>query len=249
MRHGLHRKKNEPIYRMIQHTIKIFLIIICLAFSEMGFAQTAASARKVKKDAMELLVKAKEQMAVEDYHAANKSFREMLELNTALPTEMCYFFANTLYQLKQFDNSLRFVEKYESLAGAGGDYYQENLQLKKLLKEEMETVRECNYCDSQGYVLEECSYCNGEGTSRQSCKKCLGHKEIKCKNCSGEGVAIGKNHFGQNTYQTCQVCGGNGIQPCAHCDGKGFEDQNCQHCSGKGKIRTTQLCTHPPHAN
>ena len=76
------------------------LILLFLCMAEPGVAQTTGS--KNKKDVIELLDKAKEQMAAEDYVAANKSFREMLELKAVLPSEMCYFFANTLYHLKQY---------------------------------------------------------------------------------------------------------------------------------------------------
>ncbi len=222
-----------------------FLLIstFCLCLAHVGIGQTAAG--KTGSDPRELLIKAKEQMAAENYTAANRSFREMLDSKAVLPTEMCYFFANTLYHLKQFDNSLRFVEKYESLAGAGGEYYHENLELKKLLKKEMELAGKCNYCDSQGYVLTECHYCGGAGSTEQTCIKCLGHKEIKCKTCSGEGVVILKNHFGQRNYNTCQICEGSGIQDCSFCNGEGLIHRNCQSCIGSGRIRTDQLCSHP----
>lgn len=223
------------------------VILFCLCLAQPAMGQT--SAIKNKKDITALLAKAKEQMAVEDYVAANQSFREMLEMNTVLPTEMCYFFANTLYHLQQFDNSLRFAEKYESLSGPGGEYYQETLQLKKLLQNEFKTIRDCNYCDNHGYVLQECHYCEGAGSSKQSCMKCYGHKEHKCKQCGGEGVVIQKTHFGQRNYQACQACQGSGIQECSHCKGKGVLIQNCQHCSGSGKIRTNQLCTHQQEVN
>lgn len=215
---------------------------LCLFLASPGLAQTSTG--NSKKNVVILLDKAKEEMAAGNYAAANQSFRKMLEMNTVLPTEMCYLFAKTLYHLKQFDNSLRFAEKYESLAGVGGEYYKETVQLKQLLTNEIKVIRDCRYCDKQGYVLQECHYCEGAGISSQICPKCYGHKEHKCSICGGEGVVIRKNHFGQSNYQTCTSCNGKGVQECLKCQGNGVLTQNCQYCNGTGKISTNELCSH-----
>lgn len=227
---------------MIKYIIYTLLCICCLSLVQPVAAQNA---RSEKKEMQDLLDQAKRQMSAEDYVAANRSFRKMLELNAVLPTEMCYYFANTLYMLGQYENSLRFVEKYQSLAGSGGDYFRESEELQGLLKKEMEIIRACSYCDHKGYVLEECIYCEGEGELVQNCKKCFGREKIKCENCKGEGVVIQKNSFGQKTYQSCTVCDNTGIQLCPLCEGKGQLSSPCRHCGGSGEQAGTQLCSHP----
>lgn len=223
----------------------IFFTLLCISCLSLVQPVSAQSARSERKEMQDLLNQAKRQMSAEDYVAANRSFRKMLEIDAVLPTEMCYFFANTLYMLGQYENSLRFLEKYHSLAGSGGDYYRESLELQELLKEEMETIRACSYCDHKGYVLVECHYCEGAGEMVQSCRKCFGREKIKCESCEGEGVVIQKNSFGQKTYQSCTVCDNTGIQICPQCKGEGKLSSTCRHCIGSGKLPGTQLCTHP----
>lgn len=227
----------------MKHLFKIFILFIAFQFSQAPvLAQTQI---KNQQEARKLLAQAKEEMAAQDFHAANRSFRHMLDLKVALPTEMCYFFANTLYMLGQFENSLRFAEKYESLAGTGGEYYQDTQKLKALLKLENEKIRSCNICSNQGYVLSECHYCEGQGELHQSCLKCYGKKHTRCKSCEGEGLIIERDHFGRNNYQTCSNCLGKGFQLCPYCDGQGEKTQGCHVCGGNGKVSGSEICKHP----
>lgn len=227
---------------MIKYFFFTLLCICCLSMVQPVSAQTSNNERK---EMQQLLDQARRQMSAEDYGAANRSFRKMLELNAVLPTEMCYYFANTLYMLGQYENSLRFVEKYQSLAGRAGEYFRESEELKDMLKTEMETIRACGLCDHKGYVLEECHYCEGEGQMVQSCKKCFGREKIKCEVCKGEGVVIQANSFGQKTYHSCTVCENTGIQICPLCEGEGKLSSDCRNCGGDGKLPGTQLCSHP----
>ena len=219
----------------------IVFTLFLLIFSLFWVSEAAAQ----KKEAAALLSQAKEQMARQNYQAANNSFREMLELKAVLPTEMCYYFASTLYMLGQYENSLRFTEKYQELAGAGGEFYKDSKKLKDLLQEKMEIIRQCSLCDSKGYVLAPCPNCESKGELRKSCSLCYGREKVKCLSCDGEGVVIEKNHFGQNTYNTCQKCEGKGIQICPKCDGAGVLVQDCLYCQGSGQIPTASLCAHP----
>lgn len=225
--------------------IRISLLFFCCIYLLQPLvAQTAQSEHQ---EVQVLMEQAKKQMAAEDYEAANRSFRKMLETNAVLPTDMCFYFATTLYMIGQYENSLRFVEKYERLAGSGGEYFRETAELKLLLGEEMETIKACNHCDLKGYVLETCHECEGKGELFQSCRKCFGRVKIKCETCSGEGVKIEKDHFGQKHYQSCPTCEGEGIQICPLCKGKGSLSSKCRSCGGSGQRQTVKLCSHPPH--
>lgn len=223
-------------------------VLLFLFMWQFSFHTEAQSDSAEPKDARQLLDLAKEQMAAEDFTAANKTFRKMLDLKTTLPNEMCYFFASTLFMLGQHENSLRFAEKYEKLTGTGGEFYQDTQKLKALLNAEREKILSCSVCDNQGYVLHDCRYCEGQGHFEQSCLKCLGNKHVKCKSCDGEGVKIAKNHFGQSNYNTCSVCEGNGFQECSFCEGSGEKKQSCRYCSGSGSMATNEICNHPQEA-
>jgi DnaJ-class molecular chaperone len=227
---------------MIKIIASTFLFICSMYMLQPLAAQTSSHQQK---EAQALLEQAKTQMSAENYTAANRSFRQMLELNTVLPTEMCYFFANTLYMIGQYENSLRFLEKYQGLAGKGGEYFRESEELQGLLMKEMERIRACNHCDLRGYVVETCYVCQGKGDIVQRCHKCFGREKIKCETCSGEGVVIEKDHFGQKNYHSCTVCQGKGVQLCPVCEGKGSLSSDCRSCGGSGQLPTEQLCSHP----
>lgn len=218
------------------------LVLFSFAFFAICLT-TPAFGQQAKATA--LLTKAKEQMAQQEYQAANGSFREMLALKTVLPTEMCYYFASTLFMLGQYDNSLRFTEKYMELAGSGGEFYKESRELKALLQDKMATIRNCSHCDTKGYELEACLNCEQSGQLSKSCTRCYGRKQVKCISCEGEGVVIEKNHFEQQTYHTCQRCEGKGIQECPTCKGRGQAVLDCRYCQGSGRTPTTRLCKHP----
>lgn len=201
-------------------------------------------AQAQQAQARELLHTAREQMAAEDFQAANQSFRKMLALKTVLPTEMCYYFAATLFALEQYENSLRFTEKYLQLAGAGGEFFKESQELKELLKDKMSHIRQCSSCDSQGYVLEACPNCEAVGQLRSTCSHCYGREHVQCPSCKGEGILIEKNQFNQHTYLTCQRCQGKGTGECPSCKGEGKTVQECGYCRGSGMLSTARLCTH-----
>lgn len=220
---------------------KVFIFILLIGSL---FIFTTSPALGQQQKAALLLKQAKEQMALQDYQAANGSFREMLALKTVLPTEMCYYFASTLYKLGQYENSLRFTDKYLELAGAGGAFFKESKDLKALLLDKMETIRACAQCDAKGYVLEACPNCEQQGQLTKSCSRCYGREKIKCLSCEGEGVVIEKNHFGQRTYNPCQRCEGNGVQLCPQCEGAGVMAQDCLYCQGSGQVPTARLCEH-----
>ena len=86
-----------------------------------------------------------EEMNSGQYAEANVTFRKMLASKKVLPTNMSYFFAETLYMIKQFHNSENFVNKYLKLAGKGGDYYDQAVGLQKLLEDKKTEIRNTNW--------------------------------------------------------------------------------------------------------
>ena len=221
--------------------------IYCIIILLLGLSTPLLAQKKqlsAQKEATELLAQAKQQMGQQNYVAANKSFRQMLTIKAPLPTDMCYFFAGTLFQLGQFENSLQFIEKYRSLAGPGGEFYPESGKLKEALEKEMAIIRKCPLCDSRGYRLEACAFCEGKGNEEQSCNRCFGRKKIHCASCSGEGILIKDDLFGQKKYQTCNECEGNGIKSCTYCKGEGKLLNECKECKGQGQLPTSHLCRH-----
>lgn len=188
---------------------------------------------------------AKSQMAAEKYEDANLSFRKLLALKTVLPSEMCYYFAETLYKINQLQNSKNFIQKYYKLTGSDGKYYKKTVALEKLVDEKFKEIESCSLCDDKGYTLKECHECHGEGHHTQSCHYCRGKGVIVCSVCGGKGVKISENLFKEKEYHSCTVCGSKGYRTCSVCNGTKTEEIKCNVCKGTGKEVTNKICNHP----
>jgi hypothetical protein len=184
-------------------------------------------------------------MSKGNYVAANKIFRGILESGEVIPSEMCYYFAETLYMLGQYQNSMNFIDKYFELTGKAGDYYHEVTDLKKLVESKTLIPLQCSNCDRFGYVIRTCTNCLGEGTEYNSCHFCHGMPNVTCTTCHGDGVIIETNKFSSSSYKTCHTCNGTGRKTCPVCNGKYEIEKYCSVCSGTGYESSEELCTHP----
>ncbi len=205
------------------------------------------SAQNGKSRATVLLEEAKGFMAKEDYLAADKRFRQILSLNEVVPTEALYFFAFTLEKNHQLQSSRNFLNKYMSLTGKSGEYFNEARMLENKLDVLAREIEACNYCDNDGFRLITCSRCDGVGHIDDKCPLCHGFGEITCHKCLGEGVQITKNNFGDNVYKTCEICQGKGKEVCTQCNGQKHVEQTCPKCNGLGNSGSDVLCNHKEH--
>jgi hypothetical protein len=209
---------------------------------QVGYTQSPAPNKMV----LDLLVLAKNQMQDGKYVAASFTFRKMLETNEVLPTEMAYYFAETLYMTGQYQNSKNFLEKYTDLTGGSGDFYKQSLELEKLLAAKTMEIEACNLCDNHGYRLHTCPNCQGEKIISQTCAYCKGQGISICTACEGGGVIISENVFGENEYKTCTQCNNKGFVPCPICLGVKKTIADCRQCHGNGSIATKDICDHQP---
>jgi hypothetical protein len=178
------------------------------------------------------------------YEEANLSFRKMLTLKTVLPSEMCYYFAETLYKINQFHNSKNFINKYLNLTGTTGPYYKEVLALDDLVEEKFKEIEDCNLCDEKGYAFKDCSKCYGIGHTSETCNYCKGKGMTVCLACSGNGVKITENVFKEKEYKACHVCESRGYVTCTVCNGTKIQNLSCNTCKGSGTLATNTICTH-----
>lgn len=179
-----------------------------------------------------------------EYEKANELFRQIIQSNAPIPSEMPYFFAETLYQLKQFDNSLNFLNKYLDLNGFKGEHYQEAKALEKKLEGPLEEIAACQFCDRKGYRLLTCTTCSGEKQVEQDCSLCKAQGIVGCSRCGGKGIVTKKNVFNILEYYECERCSGVGRLTCPRCEGKNVEFSECRTCSGTGHLESEHLCTH-----
>lgn len=223
--------------------IKFFIFSLLVSIFSFSFLESYAQ-RKVGTKNQALMREALDYMDMKDYEAANETFREMLRTGEVLPTSMTYHFAETLYMLKQYQNSQNFLEKYLELTGENGDYFQEAKELKELLANELDEVRKCKLCTVLGYRLRECLRCEGHGEIMGACLVCNGEGKVPCKKCDGKGVIIRRGAMGATTYQSCDRCENKGYHTCDNCHGEKEIMQVCPVCIGSGQKITDIICDH-----
>ena len=96
------------IIMRITFILALFLGLSYTAWCQVDIPQKIIYDQKV----VDLMNKAKAEMKSENYKAANKTFRKALATQKILPTDLSYLFAETLYIIHQYKNSLNFVDKY-----------------------------------------------------------------------------------------------------------------------------------------
>lgn len=212
-------------------------------------SSTIAQDRKPSPEAHALLEQAKKKMEAGDYPQANLIFRRMLKLNSVLPTEMSYLFAETLYKVGQYENSMNFLKKYQDITDRSGDYYLLSVELEKELMLKLQEIRHCGLCDSHGYRLAPCEECHQTGKTQQECQLCRGKGIIACPVCTGAGVIISYDQFNTKQYRSCERCQSKGVVTCNVCQGEKEITSACPQCGGKGSLATNQLCDHIAHPN
>lgn len=188
-------------------------------------------------------------MEREDYTAANGIFRNLIDSGLPLPEEMPYYFAETLFELEQFDNSVNFLNKYLQLSGFAGEHYEGAKELQSRLEEPLKSIQVCQLCDRRGYRFQTCFICEGSKEIQQDCDYCKAKGVVGCSRCGGTGMITKKNIFNIVEYFECERCAGRGRLTCPVCEGSKKEVSACRTCGGSGRLSSELICTHieEPH--
>jgi hypothetical protein len=226
-------------YNLIFYSTVAFLINI---------ADVVAQVQPSLGQTSRLMREALSAMEADDYLTANARFREIIDSNVPIPQEMPYYFAETLYELKQYDNSANFLNKYLEINGFKGDNYEHAKQLEQKLKEPLDNIRLCELCDRRGYRYKVCFTCEGEKEVEQECSYCKGKGIVGCSRCAGSGLVTKKNIFNIIEYFECERCAGNGRLTCPTCQGTKAEVSACRTCQGTGRLNSERLCDHVEEA-
>ena len=229
---------------MQQGTVRFFFFLI-LVLGSLALPQRA-QAQVGKTQVSEYMEQAKALMYEERYAEANVIFRKMLALNTTLPEDMSYLFAETLFMLGQYTNSQNFLTKYLTITGRQGNYYEAALTLQEQLDSEVRQVVNCEFCNGAGFRLVACLTCQERGSVTQKCPNCNGGGKTKCQKCYGEGVLVSLDKLGTKQYATCDNCNGRGIHTCRVCYGTRQINATCPTCLGSKMMRSSTLCNHQP---
>lgn len=223
----------------------ISAIFFCFFFGLLGNMQEAlGQVQPNLGQTSRLMREALTAMENNDYHTANARFRQIIDSNAPIPPEMPYYFAETLFELKQYDNSANFLNKYLEINGFKGDNYQYAKDLEKKLKKPLDEIRACEYCDRRGYRYKTCFTCEGSKEVQQDCSYCKGKGIVGCSRCAGSGLVTKKNVFNIVEYFECERCDGNGRLTCPTCQGTKLEVSACRTCQGSGRLNSEKLCNH-----
>lgn len=218
----------------------LFFFILMMVFGGTLHAQVSPNLGNTTR----LMNQGTDALKAGEYEKANEIFRQLIESNAPIPSEMPYFFAETLYQLKQFDNSLNFLNKYLDLNGFKGQHYQEAKALESKLEEPLKEIAACQFCDKKGYRLITCTTCSGEKLVEQECTLCKAQGVVGCSRCAGKGIVTKKNVFNIMEYYECERCAGSGRLTCPRCEGTQLEYGECRTCAGTGHLESELLCNH-----
>lgn len=188
--------------------------------------------------------RAKSALESKDYQAANGLFRNLIDSGFPLPEEMPYLFAETLYELGQFDNSSNFLNKYLEITGFAGDHYAGATELKEKLSKPLNAIQICQLCDRRGYQFQNCFTCDGSKQIEQDCNYCKGKGIVGCSRCAGSGMITRVNIFQIPEFYECEKCDGKGRLICPVCNSTKIDVSACKTCAGSGRLSSEQLCNH-----
>jgi len=224
----------------IKYTFSILIFALCCWTATISYAQIEPNLGQTDQ----WMKAAKAAMERNDYQTANSIFRDLIDSGRSLPEEMPYFFAETLYHVGQYDNSSNFLNKYLSLTGFTGQYYEDASALQEKLRKPLAAIQTCHLCDRRGYRYKTCFTCDGKKEIEQVCSYCKGKGVVGCSKCSGSGMITKVNVFNIVEYYQCERCEGNGRLTCPVCQGSLKEVSACRTCQGTGKLSSEDLCDH-----
>lgn len=134
------------------------------------------------------------------YAEAQKDFIFIIENKEVLPSNLAYFFGRNSYHLKEYKQSINWLNKYIQLKGTKGTYYEEAVSFLELSEE--------NYMKLQKSKSKEMI---SEMASKDY--DCGGLDKMICPVCKGSGVIISSGPF-DKIYKTCPYSQGEAYLTC-----------------------------------
>src|SRR5690606_22991719 len=111
--HLLYEKNRRPLMYKPSFNFLLFATFICFVISYLGNIKlTEGQDQTNLGQSTSFIREAFTEMEANVYHTDNTRFSQTIHSNAPIPPEMPYYFAETLYDLKQHDNSAKFLHKY-----------------------------------------------------------------------------------------------------------------------------------------
>src|SRR5690606_29813277 len=137
--HLLYEKNRRPLMYKPSFNFLLFATFICFVISFLGnIKHTVGQVQPNLGQASRLMREALTAMEANDYQTGNTRIRQNIDSNASLPPEMPYYFAETLYELKQYANSANFLHRYLKIIGFKGNNYTYAKELEQKLKKPLD---------------------------------------------------------------------------------------------------------------
>jgi tetratricopeptide (TPR) repeat protein len=191
------------IYKSITLPLSALLAVI------IAFAAMPATAQQTPADeSLQYLALGIRQFEAGEYDAAQQSFKTVLDNVQVLPTEICYFFGATSYELGKYKQSINWLNKYLELKGTTGQYYEaciDYLQRSEAAYRALaENTPAIDNAPDDDMLMDVANKVQVE---------CDADTRVLCPACSGSTVIINRGKFGLE-YKTCPFSDEHGTLSC-----------------------------------
>lgn len=136
-----------------------------------------------------------------EYARADEKFRFVLQNIRSVPSDLTFYFGKNSFFLKEYKQSIDWLNKYIQLKGTTGQFYPEATDWLK--------QAEAAYLKQKT----EASGKTGELLSKNFDIDCGPTGKVTCPVCQGNHVVVKKGPFG-DSYKTCPYCNEHGILTC-----------------------------------
>lgn len=136
-----------------------------------------------------------------EYAKADEKFRFVLQNIRSVPSDLTFYFGKNSFFLKEYKQSIDWLNKYIQLKGTTGQFYSEATDWLKqaeaaYLKQKTEAAGKTGELLSKNFDID----CGPTG-------------KVTCPVCQGNHVIVRKGPFG-DSYKTCPYCNEHGILTC-----------------------------------
>lgn len=141
-------------------------------------------------------------MEMGEHLLADQKFKYVLANIKAVPSDLAYYFGKNSYFLKQYKQSIDWLNKYIQLKGMNGQFSKDAVawlrksETELLSERKQEEAAKTEQVLSSNYEID----CGPTG-------------KVICPVCRGDHVIIKKGAFGDD-YRTCPYCNEHGILTC-----------------------------------
>jgi len=141
-------------------------------------------------------------MDIGQHEMADEKFKYVLANIRAVPSELAYYFGKNSYFLKQYKQSIDWLNKYIQLKGTNGQFSKDAVAWQRKSEVELMAARSKEEAEKTEQIL-----------SRNYEIDCGPTGKVICPVCGGDHVIIKKGAFGDD-YRTCPFCNDHGILTC-----------------------------------